>query len=172
MSWSTMDLKRPRRQSLADAAKIDRTEVELSTLDALTLAQLREVWKVRFGTEAPPVRSRDILLHLLGWRIQAEAFGGLDAKTERKLREIGEAVERDANYDAHVRAPLSPGVILTREWRGRTHRVAVTTTGFRHEDRDYGSLSDAARAITGTRWSGPRFFGLDQRKRNRTSGET
>ena len=90
-------------------------------------------------------------------------MGGLDAVTERKLRDVATALERDGSYERKVRRELSSGVVLTREWKGVIHKVTVTADGFLHLGQRYKSLSDIARTITGTRWSGPRFFGLEQK---------
>ncbi len=96
-----------------------------------------------------------------GLAAAAEAFGGLDLPSERKLREIADTLERTGTYEPKQRRDLSPGVVVTREWNGAVHRVAVTTGGFEYDGRRFKSLSDVARTITGTRWSGPRFFGLE-----------
>ena len=113
---------------------------------------------------APSVRSRDTLLRLLAWQIQAAALGGFDADTEGKLRRIAKALEVDGDYEPKIRRDVSAGVVLTREWKGAIHKVTVTADGFQHLGKQYGSLSDIARTITGTRWSGPRFFGLEQKR--------
>jgi hypothetical protein len=97
-------------------------------------------WKERLGTELPPIRSREVLLRLLAWRLQCEAFGGLDAPTEFKLRGIAKALERDGSYEPTIRRELSPGVVLTREWKGVTHKVTVTAGGFQHQGKGYRSL--------------------------------
>ena len=81
-------------------------------------------------------------------------MGGLDAGTGRKLRDVATALERDGSYEPKVRRELSSGVVLTREWKGVIHKVTVTADGFQHRGQ---------RSITGTRWSGPRFFGLEQK---------
>jgi hypothetical protein len=130
----------------------------------LLLGDLRAVWRQRFGEAPPPIRSRDVLLRLIAWRVQAEAYGGLDAKTQRKLDSIADTLERGGDYTAKAASALSPGVVLTREWKGTVHRVTVAAEGFEHLGKNYGSLSDIARTITGTRWSGPRFFGLEQKR--------
>lgn len=138
-------------------------EVDLLNLSELTIEGLRASWMERFGADPPAVRSRDLLLRIFAWRTQADAFGGLDAATERKLREIAKALERDGKYEPKIRHDLSPGVVLTREWKGVTHKVTATAEGFQHLGKRHKSLSDIARTITGTRWSGPRFFGLEQK---------
>ena len=138
-------------------------ESELSVLARSTIGHLKSTWTDRLNEEPPATRSRDLLMRLLAWRMQEEALGGLDAVTERKLRDIANTLERDGSYEPKVRRELSAGVVLTREWKGVVHKVTVTADGFQHLGRRSKSLSDIARMITGTRWSGPRFFGLEQK---------
>jgi hypothetical protein len=87
---------------------------------------------------------------VLAWRIQADLYGGLDPQTRKLLRD-----ERPRREPA-----VAPGTIITREWRGVTHQVESTVEGFLYDGRRWNSLSEIARAITGTRWNGRRFFGL------------
>jgi hypothetical protein len=90
--------------------------------------------------------------HMLAWRIQVAAFGGLDVETRRRLRR------------ASAPTPLSPaptpGTRIAREWKGVAHEVEVVADGFLYDGHRFTSLSEVARAITGARWNGPRFFGL------------
>jgi hypothetical protein len=133
--------------------KADRVTEEVRALAALDLAGLREEWRRRYG-EPPKMRSTELLSRLLAWRIQSDAFGGLDAATIRLLqpgRLISPALS------------LSPGTRLSREWQGLRHDVEVLEEGFLHQGTTYRSLSETARAITGTRWNGHRFFGLRPR---------
>jgi hypothetical protein len=130
--------------------KVERITQEVRALEALDLHGLRDEWRKRYGNP-PKMRSRELLARLLAWRIQADAFGGLDAKTVRLLKAERLPVSRPQ---------LSPGSRLSREWQGRRHDVEVLESGFRYIGSDYGSLSEIARAITGTRWNGHRFFGL------------
>jgi hypothetical protein len=148
------------------ADPISGTEIEtlLREWTPLLLGGLRSAWRQRFGEAPPLIRSRDVLLRLMAWRIQAEAYGGLDAKTQRKLDSIAETLERGGDYAPKAAHSLSPGVVLTREWKGNVHRVTVLAEGFQYLGKSYGSLSDIARTVTGTRWSGPRFFGLEQKR--------
>jgi hypothetical protein len=157
--------KANRQLSAAGSIRSESIEQELSRLERLSLEQLRHAWRDRLGSAPPPLRTRDVLLRMLAWRIQAEAFGGFDSETERRLKEIAKGFERDPAYRPKTIRPLSPGVVLTREWKGVLQRVTITQDGFTHLGRHYASLSDVARAITGTRWSGPRFFGLEQKER-------
>jgi hypothetical protein len=99
---------------------------------------------------------------MLAWRLQARALGGLDSTTERRLNEIVSALERDVPYARERQQQLSIGVVLAREWKGVIHKVTVLDATFDYQGRRFNSLSEIARLITGTRWSGPRFFGLGQ----------
>ncbi len=159
---------RGRQRRAAGPFAVDAVERQVLGLQDLTTEQLKDAWKEGLGTEPPAIRSREILLRLLAWRLQSGSLGGLDAPTELKLRKIAKAFERDGSYEPKIRRDLSPGVVLMREWKGVTHKVTVTASGFQHQGKGYRSLSDIARTITGTRWSGPRFFGLEQK----TAGET
>ena len=89
---------------------------------------------------------------MLAWRIQADAHGGIAADTRRALARKGPAMAEGMD--------LGIGARLTRQWQGRTHEVIVEVDGFRWEGRLYKSLSAAATAIAGSKWNGPRFFGL------------
>lgn len=128
--------------------KAERITNEVRALEALDLHCLRDEWRKRYG-EPPKMRSRELLARLLAWRIQADAFGGLDAATIRLLKS-----------DRRPPPPLAPGTRLCRDWQGRRHEVDVLEQGFRYGGADYRSLSQIARTITGTRWNGLRFFGL------------
>lgn len=121
----------------------------IAALEHATLYELRAEWGRRYG--APPrLRSPDLLRHVLAWRIQAEGEGGLDKETRKLLCK-----------DARTSDPrLAPGAVVVREWNGARHEVEVTEEGFIYGGRRWDSLSGIARAITGTRWNGPRFFGL------------
>jgi hypothetical protein len=124
---------------------------QVRALETLGLEALRDVWRARYG--APPkLRSPDLLRHLLAWRIQADAEGGLPAAVRKELGRKGE--KRD------VRVALAEGARLSREWQGRRYDVAAVAAGYAYDGRSYRSLSEVARVITGVRWNGPRFFGL------------
>lgn len=126
---------------------------EAAALEGLGLEDLRAVWRARFG--APPaLRSTDLLARMLAWRIQSEADCGLDADLRRMLRR--------PRSGRHEVGP-SGGTKLVREWQGGRHEVVVMTDGgFLYQGIRHQSLSQVARMITGSRWNGPRFFGLRQ----------
>lgn len=125
---------------------------EVRALERLDLEGLRRVWRERYGPAAPKLRSRELLGLMLAWRIQSEAFGGLDAVTRRKLKADG-APKRGGIDLAH-------GAVLTREWKGRPEIVRRIEAGYEWRGRAYRSLTAVARAITGGPRSGPLFFGL------------
>src|ERR1700679_2435732 len=114
------------RRSSAAALAAGPVEIELTKLVHMPIKDLRDMWKERLESEPPAVRSREGMGRLLAWRLQAEAFGGLDIASERKLREIADTLERTGTYEPKLRRDLSPGVVITREWKGIVHRVAVT----------------------------------------------
>jgi len=130
----------------------------LATLPDLTTPELRARWKRIFRTDPPPKLSRDLLIRALAYQLQEEAEGGLDTRTKRRLGSL--ARSHEAGGTPTLPSSLRPGTQLIREWRGRTHRVTVLAEGFDYAGRRYRSLSRIAREITGTRWSGPSFFGL------------
>jgi len=120
-------------------------------IGAMDLEALRRLWEERYGAP-PPLRSQPILKMLLAWRIQAETFGGLDAATRKALAGTG-APEPEGRH-------LGIGARLTRNWKGQKIEVLVEEDGFRWDEQLFPSLSAAATAIAGSRWNGPRFFGL------------
>jgi hypothetical protein len=125
---------------------IDR---EIAAIAGENLEQLRARWNGRWGNP-PRLRSVALLRRLIAWRLQAEAHGGIDDATRRMLRGAAPGPEK----------LMAPGTVLTREWQGVRHQVEITEDGLIHAGRHWKSLSEVARAITGTRWNGPRFFGL------------
>ena len=128
---------------------------EVRALEGLGLDALREVWRVRYG--APPkLRSHDLLRMALAWRMQADARGGLDRGARDALRRTQPL--------ATAQPALSTGIRLAREWKGVRHEVVAIEGGFLHHGKTYKSLSQIARVITGSRWNGPRFFGLRAEK--------
>lgn len=123
----------------------------IASIEGLDLDGLRAEWARRFGAP-PPLRSVSILRMQLAWRIQALVHGGLDAGTRRGLARKGPLQAEGLE--------LGLGARLTRQWQGRMHEVIVEADGFRWNGKVYRSLSAVATAIAGTRWNGPRFFGL------------
>jgi hypothetical protein len=133
----------------------------LAALQSADMAELRAQWRSLFGTE-PPAYSRRFMAARLGYRIQEIAYGGLRPETLARLEAIAEAVDGKKRPLRGVPAKQRPvpGTRLVREWGGVDHTVTVLRDGFEWQGRPYQSLSAIARAMTGTRWNGPRFFGL------------
>lgn len=144
-------------------------EEDIKALERMTLGELRTQWTERLGGQAPPIQSPDVLRGLLACRIQAQAFGGLSPQSRRRLNELAKTFARDPRHAPVLALNLRPGTILSREWRGTMHRVEVTEDGFIYDGRRFDTLSELARHITGTRWSGPAFFGLRRSKPERAA---
>ncbi len=158
-----------RSKSIVQGPIEETLETEIARLRGLALEGLRARWQSVTGREAPPHLPRHLLFAMIAYRIQAEALGDLDTDTARLLRNVGaarsgpEVIPLTDALDRR-RRKLLPGTVLTREWNGHNHRVMVVAEGFAWEGRTYDSLSKIAYAITGTKWNGPRFFGLREKK--------
>jgi hypothetical protein len=135
---------------------------ELAGLATMSPTQLRHRWEEVFGGGAPVAFGPDLLVRSIAYRLQEKAFGRLPSKAEREIRRMAEMLNKGM---APSLPRLRPGTRLARDWHGRTHHVLVTDQGFRYRERDYRSLTAIACEITGARWSGPRFFGLQQKGR-------
>lgn len=128
-----------------------RTDINIAGLGDLGLNQLRQEWRNRCGPP-PKIRSPELLALMLAYRIQVAEEGGVDVEMRRTLR------RPPASKGVSL---LTQGALLSREWKGVRHEVTVETAGqIRWQGQNYKSLSEVARAITGSRWNGPRFFGL------------
>jgi hypothetical protein len=143
----------------------------LAGLEGLEVEGLRRQWCNRLGGEAPVHMPRWLLVKVLGHRLQVAAFGDLDKSARRLLRDEsnGEGNRNPAPFDrrdAQTREgiALRPGALLVREWQGKLERVMVLEEGFAWNGKNFGSLSQIAKAMTGTNWNGHRFFGLRQTK--------
>ena len=137
---------------------------ELASLPSLSAQELRAKWHdLRCGEPTAPA-SRDLLIREIAYKLQEGALGGLASAVKRQLKTF--AAEFEVNGPGSLaRAPLlKPGTRLLREWQGRTHTVIVLEDGFEYDGKRYESLTQIARLITGTHWSGPRFFGLRARR--------
>ena len=132
----------------------------LRKLEVMNLRELVAFWKERFGDEAPKTRAIDLLRRRIGWRLQEEHYGGLSTKTSRRLRELASEFEKDSEYKPTIRPRMQTGMVLSREWKGQVYTVEVKPDGYIYNGQHYKGLSKIARDITGTRWSGPLFFGL------------
>jgi Protein of unknown function (DUF2924) len=140
-------------------------EDEIAHLRDLDLGKLRARWQSVFRRPAPPHLSRHLLFAILAFRIQTDRFGDLDHETRKVLDRADANESSSAMADRfksldRKRTEPTPGTVLVREWDRQSHRVIVLANGFAWNGQTYASLSKVAFAITGTRWNGPRFFGL------------
>jgi hypothetical protein len=149
-------------------------EDEIAHLRGLDLRGIRSRWQSVFGRPAPAHLTRHLLFAVIAYRLQADRFGDLDHATRQVLdRTVAKEAEpamaaRLASFD-QKRNELTPGTVLVREWDRQSQRVMVLTDGFAWNGQTYDSLSKVAFAITGTKWNGPRFFGLrDKEERSAT----
>jgi hypothetical protein len=137
----------------------DGIEAEIKRIQSMTIAELRALWRARFNSEQPEAFGPDLLRRSMAQKLQEDAYGGLDKKTARLLNQL-RAQSARTNGKIVISRRIKPGAILVREWKGKSHRITVLDDGFGFEGKPYDSLSEIARRITGTRWNGPRFFGL------------
>lgn len=130
-------------------------DAQLAALEDMSSDALRSLWGTLTASPVPRV-SPAMLRLALGYEIQARAFGGLPRAVTRTLDQLARGTTKTAR--------AGPGARLVREWHGKVHVVTVGEDGIiRWNEQDWGSLNEVARAITGTRWSGPAFFGLKKR---------
>ena len=149
--------------AVPDRASLDN---EIARLRGLDVAELRARWHTVFRRRAPSHLPRHLLFRILAYRLQADRLCDLGADIRRLLARIGsgspDGINRIVADLNRPRTELRPGTLLTREWEGNLQQVMVLADGFSWNGKTYPSLSKVAFAMTGTRWSGPRFFGLDK----------
>ena len=131
-------------------------DAELTRLESMPLADLRVAWRGTLGSNPPRVGA-GLLRLALAHHLQSKVMGGVPKTMERALQHVAGGT---------VASGLNPGTRFVREWRGKVHVVTMADDGrYRWQEREWDSLSEIARSITGTRWSGPAFFGTRTRKR-------
>jgi hypothetical protein len=160
-----------RRRKLSPEASIEDEIAQLSDLD---FKGLRARWQSVFKRPPPPHLPRHLLFAVLAFQIQADRLGDLDYETRKVLdrtnaNESGLAMADRLMSLNRKRTDLTPGTMLVREWDRKSHRVLVLADGFAWNGQSYDSLTKVAFAITGTRWNGPRFFGLRDKQAPPTS---
>jgi DUF2924 family protein len=153
------------KPAVPDSESLDN---EIARLRGLDVVELRARWHTAFGRAAPAYLPRHLLFRILAYRLQADRFGDLNADTRRlldriKFEKTTDGIDRLLTAGKASRTELRPGTLLTREWDGHLQRVKVVADGFAWNGKIYPSLSKIAFAITGSRWNGPRFFGLRDR---------
>lgn len=132
----------------------------LSDLPTLSRIALCDLWKQLFDSSSPPKLRRDLMIPILAYRFQEQAFGSLKSAARIRLRQLSQAFEKDSDAAISPAPQLRPGTRLVRQWRDQVHLVNVHSNGYEYQGARYHSLSEIARLITGTRWSGPLFFGI------------
>jgi Protein of unknown function (DUF2924) len=135
-------------------------EEDLDRLAVMPIAQLRVRYREVFRTDPPKAFGPDLLRRSIAHRIQEKAYGGLSRSTQRLLDQMMKAYVAKPGGKIVLPRRIKPGSVLVREWKGKSHRVTVLADGFVYDGDTYSNLSEIAVLITGTRWNGPRFFGL------------
>lgn len=141
-------------------------EAELDRLVTLPVAQLRTRYREIFRSEPPKAFGPDLLRRSIAQRVQEKAYGGLPAATRRLLDQLVKSTAAKPHGRLELPRRIKPGSELVRTWNQKTYRVAVLPTGFAYDGKAFGTLSEIATKITGTKWNGPRFFGLRVSKSN------
>ena len=155
---------RSRQVVVGEATAPEITPDNLDALETLGVEQLKALWWKLYRSAPPPRARASLMIDCLAYRIQELAFGGLALSTRTRLRKIAADV-RDGKQIALVTdLRIKSGTRLLREWGGETHVVEATDDGFAYRDQRYKNLSEIAGVITGSRWSGPLFFGVKKRK--------
>jgi hypothetical protein len=133
---------------------------ELDRLPVMPIAQLRVRYREVFRSDPPKAFGPDLLRRSIAHRIQEKAYGGLSRTTQRLLDQMMKTYAAKPNGKIVLPRRIKHGSELVRTWKGKSYRVTVMADGFAYEGQTFASLSEIASEITGTRWNGPRFFGL------------
>lgn len=136
---------------------------DVDALGRMSPAELRSAWRETFK-EAAPQLSPDLLARAIAYRLQERQHGGLTSSVRLELARLTRLVARTGECRPANHISIKPGTRLVREWNGRALNVLVCDEGFELNGQHYASLTQIAYDVTGTRWSGPRFFGLKSRK--------
>ena len=127
-------------------------------------------WRRLYGTEAPRKIHRSLLITAIAYRMQENALGGLRPSARRHLTRIARNAADGRQVPDYPSLSPKPGTVLVRDWGGVTHQVKVLEDGILFRSKRYKSLSEVARVITGSRWSGPLFFGLKAAAKEQSHG--
>jgi hypothetical protein len=149
----------------------DSVEQQLEILPGLSRPDLTQLWQKLFHSVPNPKIHKPFMIRFLAYRIQEQAYGSLSTTGERRLRQLAAEVAGSSNPKTPPGRKIPPGTRLVREWQNQVHLVNVEAEGYEYRGIRYRSLSEIARLITGTRWSGPLFFGLKTKPENRAAKE-
>jgi ribosomal protein S18 len=159
------------RPAAANRAANPEVEAELERLPKTPIAEMRSRYRELFRTEPPKAFGPDLLRRSIAHRIQERAYGGLSQEHQRLLDQLVRAARTQPNGRLELPRRIKPGSELMRTWNRRTYRVMVMEKGFAWDGKTFSSLSEIAFAITGTKWNGPRFFGLRSRPSQSEGGK-
>jgi len=134
----------------------------LLTLPNLQKTALFELWQQLFNTDPPEGVRKELLIQFLAYRLQEKEFSGLSDRSHRRLKELADSIEA-GDTSVSQKLTIKPGTRLIRQWKDQVHVVNVEEGNYEYRGARYESLSEIARLITGTRWSGPLFLGLKDR---------
>ena len=139
--------------------RITSISAVLAELPKANSKRLREFWLEHLGTPASLKLRPSMMRPVLAYKIQEHAYGGLRPETQRQLRSVLESLKPGSRKAGEASSRFKAGTRIVREWKGKTHEVTITSDGYRYDGETYQSLSPIANLITGSRWSGPAFFG-------------
>jgi hypothetical protein len=136
----------------------------LASLPHLSKSELCQVWKELFDAPSSPRIHRCLMIRILSYRLQEQAYGGLSAASIRRLRHLAQKLEANPKASLSSAPSVKPGTRFIRQWQDQTHVVTAEEKSYEYGGKRYSSLSQIARLITGTNWSGPLFFGLKDKQ--------
>ena len=144
-------------------ASEENIDQELKRLTDMNTSDLRTEWHKRFGRTPASRLSKDLMVRAIAYKIQEKVFGGLSKAARKKLRTYRRQIDTNGTIAVATDIRIKPGTKLAREWNGQVHTVVAMDKGFEYQGRNFASLTKIAKEITGSHWSGPRFFGLKKR---------
>lgn len=153
-----------RRQYVGDADAV--LSAEIDRLMRLPLPEIKARWRALNGEDLPASLPPTVMRGALAYALQADRFGGLSLEAQRTLGRIAKRLAANPKADAMKGETPPPGARLVRDWGGERHQVEIVKGGFAYRGRVYKNLSVIAEEITGAHWSGPRFFGLKNRRKD------
>ena len=142
---------------------------KIQELPRLPKLELQALWQELFAEPTHPRLRRNLMIPILAYRIQEQAYGGLKPSTYKRLQKLAADLDQNRKTPSPVAPQLKAGTKLLRQFQGEMHEVLVVDQGFEYRGKRYESLSEIARQITGTRCSGPLFFGLKTGQKARSA---
>ena len=132
----------------------------LASLPRMQKQALAQLWQELFQTEPPVGMRKEMMVQFLAYGLQEQEFGPPSERSQRRLRQLAKAIRDSSNTSSLQKVPIKAGTRLIRQWKDQVHVVNVEEGSYEYRGNRYDSLSEIARFITGSRWSGPLFFGL------------